>query len=371
MKKIKRGDQCYREIEQFKDYELSNCIAYEMAIRNPEYIRKVKIFTKEIAKINNKLMEKIPAFEEKYKREKNITTVLPTDREYLRAMEMNIGKVLSEFHNKSKKEALEEFGIQYLHLNSPLGATKTVQGLTNTVQFIENKDFLRNKSELRFVRPKLDFRNMKTTEVKLNMSLPKEELIAYVDELIKQIQADLSQVITPYEYYEIEMEEVCNDPDMPKNKTSGKTIQKVLADRFFMYDRYKQIKKVHERCKRKKKFLFNQKRKLINGRDDLDKYDKKNELENLKEQFISHDYSNKSTVLDLKIRKELDLYEEERTLIEKYENNKKTHVEMWSEIIRKRKEYASDKTRDPQIERIKKWTKDMIDGLGYKKLILG
>lgn len=29
-----RRDEVYTEIEEFKDYELNNCIAYEMAIRN-------------------------------------------------------------------------------------------------------------------------------------------------------------------------------------------------------------------------------------------------------------------------------------------------------------------------------------------------
>lgn len=34
MKKIKRNDDVYLEIESFADYELTQCIAYEMAIRN-------------------------------------------------------------------------------------------------------------------------------------------------------------------------------------------------------------------------------------------------------------------------------------------------------------------------------------------------
>ena len=36
MKDILRSDKKYKEIENFKDYELTQCIAYEMATRNPE-----------------------------------------------------------------------------------------------------------------------------------------------------------------------------------------------------------------------------------------------------------------------------------------------------------------------------------------------
>jgi hypothetical protein len=39
-----RDDLIYKEIEEFQDYELTNCVAYEMAIRNKEfeknYLRK-------------------------------------------------------------------------------------------------------------------------------------------------------------------------------------------------------------------------------------------------------------------------------------------------------------------------------------------
>ena len=35
-----RDDLIYKEIEEFQDYELTNCIAYEMAIRN-EDIKKL------------------------------------------------------------------------------------------------------------------------------------------------------------------------------------------------------------------------------------------------------------------------------------------------------------------------------------------
>jgi hypothetical protein len=39
----KLTDSIYKEIEEFEDYEYSNCIAYEMCIRNKEVKRLFEI----------------------------------------------------------------------------------------------------------------------------------------------------------------------------------------------------------------------------------------------------------------------------------------------------------------------------------------
>ena len=36
-----RNDRNYKKIESFEEYELTNCIAYEMAIRNEEVIKLI------------------------------------------------------------------------------------------------------------------------------------------------------------------------------------------------------------------------------------------------------------------------------------------------------------------------------------------
>ena len=49
----KRKNKVYKAIENFKDFELTNCIAYEMAIRNDKNIELINLFTKEyLNKIN-------------------------------------------------------------------------------------------------------------------------------------------------------------------------------------------------------------------------------------------------------------------------------------------------------------------------------
>ncbi len=41
MSKLKRSDEQYLEIEGFEDYELTQCMTYELAIRNPLNIKKI------------------------------------------------------------------------------------------------------------------------------------------------------------------------------------------------------------------------------------------------------------------------------------------------------------------------------------------
>ena len=53
-----RDDLIYKEIEEFQDYELTNCIAYEMAIRNKDAAKKIAIL-KRINNLKNKIIEKI------------------------------------------------------------------------------------------------------------------------------------------------------------------------------------------------------------------------------------------------------------------------------------------------------------------------
>ncbi|MDD2896737.1 MAG: hypothetical protein PHG81_12040 [Aliarcobacter sp.] len=50
-----RDDLIYKVIEEFQDYELTNCIAYEMMVRDSEYIKKIKNTINNIYVLNMKL----------------------------------------------------------------------------------------------------------------------------------------------------------------------------------------------------------------------------------------------------------------------------------------------------------------------------
>ena len=38
----KRSDDIYKEIESFEEYELTQCVAYEMAIRNDDNLKAIE-----------------------------------------------------------------------------------------------------------------------------------------------------------------------------------------------------------------------------------------------------------------------------------------------------------------------------------------
>ena len=59
----KRSDSIYKEIEEFEDYEYSNCIAYEMAIRNKEVQKVIIDFDKCISIDSNEYFELVNKLE--------------------------------------------------------------------------------------------------------------------------------------------------------------------------------------------------------------------------------------------------------------------------------------------------------------------
>jgi len=54
-----RSDEIYKEIESFEDYELSQCVAYEMAIRNEDNLKVIDDIVDLYLNNNEKLNEKI------------------------------------------------------------------------------------------------------------------------------------------------------------------------------------------------------------------------------------------------------------------------------------------------------------------------
>ena len=53
----KRSDTIYQEIESFEEYELTQCVAYEMAIRNEIVIDLKNIINKLLEKIKNNYID--------------------------------------------------------------------------------------------------------------------------------------------------------------------------------------------------------------------------------------------------------------------------------------------------------------------------
>ncbi|MFY4795173.1 hypothetical protein ACOTVS_01440 [Aliarcobacter butzleri] len=279
-----RDDLIYKEIEEFQDYELTNCVAYEMAIRNTE----VKELLKEI--VLYPLYEFSP-YEDKHieldeKLEKNYFIdfkirkhIEKSYEEYLKKYHKQFYetqeyiKIKIAFENKEFEEHIINNIIEYedkvknyfysnferlkfeynkftteedkTHNNSrPLfyelsivdiyGKLKTVDQLKKEEKksyttIIEDRNFLRLKRPRLSIYKELD----KTIKFNINLNLPKEELIAYISKIKDDFDKDNSIIKTPLELLGEILEKSDNKRTPKKPKAS------VYADWFYIYDYWK------------------------------------------------------------------------------------------------------------------------------------
>lgn len=279
-----RSDLIYKEIEEFQDYELTNCIAYEMAIRNEE----LKELLKEI--IQYPLYEFSP-YEDKHikldeKLEKNYFInfkirkhIEKSYEEYLKKYHKEFYerqeyiKIMIAFENKKFEKYIINNIIEYedkvqnyfysnfeklkfeydkftteedkTHNNSrPLfhelsivdicEKFKTVEQIKKEEKksyttIIEDRNFLRLKRPRLSIPKELD----KTIKFNINLNLPKEELIAYISKIKDEYDKDNSIIKTPLELLGETLEKSDNKKTPKKPKAS------VYADWFYIYDYWK------------------------------------------------------------------------------------------------------------------------------------
>ena len=149
----KRKAPIYKEIEEFKDYEFTNCIAYEMAIRNKQVI---KIFNNEILNIKS------------------------------------IDMIVEQMAFYRLQEDLKPYGLSDC-INSLLEKPKNLLGRTTyTTNY--------NEVEIQESRPKLDFKEItKKAILEINLNLPKNEIIKYLEEIKQRFDDNRYLVKTPLE----------------------------------------------------------------------------------------------------------------------------------------------------------------------------
>ena len=202
-----RDDLIYKEIEEFQDYELTNCIAYEMMIRNSVFLK---------------------------------------DREYLKS------ELIPLFHqDKITKDKLwkfsdeRDYGVSFfdmahtdnLHRGFFTSNLITTEVLINGQNYLnvekKENDLLETKINFHLSRPKLRFNKTKRAVIKLNFSLPKEELIAYISKIKDDFDKDNSIIKSSLELLGETLEKSDN------KKTPKKPKALVYADWFYIYDYWK------------------------------------------------------------------------------------------------------------------------------------
>lgn len=233
-----RDDSNYKEIEEFQDYELTNCIAYEMAIRNDKVIKlieKRKKLELEYTERNKNIEEFTKDFFDLYEiyheKENQILIELEVygiDKIFL----YNDIYVVFEDEKEYLINLREKFRpIYFVDKND-----KNIHKYTENIKLgkIEQKGYIRNPIiDFRMARQKLKFKLKKIIDIDLNLNLPKEELIAYISKIKDEYDKNNSIIKTPLELLGETLEKSDNKKTPKKPKAS------VYADWFYIYDYWK------------------------------------------------------------------------------------------------------------------------------------
>lgn len=250
MKKLpQRHDLIYKEIEEFQDYELTNCIAYEMAIRNKKAAKKLVIL-KRIETLKYKIIEKIRARTNNYYLSYRKYPIIFKDI----MEEILISRLKKEFGINYNYSEIEEnqIGIKFVRytplyseamreqLLSPFDKKFKHKTKTNFItkrgylieQIYNKKREIKSAISSNFKR-ELRLNNTSSIKVELNPNLPKEELIAYISKIKDDFDKDNSIIKTPLELLGETLEKSDN------KKTPKKPKALIYADWFYIYDYWK------------------------------------------------------------------------------------------------------------------------------------
>ncbi len=229
----KRDDAIYKEIESFADYELTQCVAYEMAIRAPE-IRKI-------------LEEK--AYEDDNNEDSKNGILMPTDANKkiwntFKEHGLEISVVLNKNY-KNNTGILQSFFVKYtnngLHKINANFAKDGINGITiNGINhFIgsnsENAFAKIPECSLLIARPLLELKTTKRAMLDINFSLPIEEIKAQIEHIKKELDKDKKTIISPIDIFN---DIVYASPNQIQKKP--KAVK--YADWFYIYDSYKMLK---------------------------------------------------------------------------------------------------------------------------------
>lgn len=209
----KRDNYIYKEIEKFQDYELTECIAYEMAIRTllvKKYLDGLnKINLKELYKLEEQILNECwlhykdiyLEHDEKY----NITNEMPS-------------------HINNKTTLLEITDSDY-----------------NEISVIDNNELSR-QSYKTTSRPLLSIpkEHKNDISVQINFNLPKKEIITYIEKMKDFNDKKFSIGMSPKTVIKDDVMKYDNVTFKSKGKSA--TLQERWAESFYIYDCYKILK---------------------------------------------------------------------------------------------------------------------------------
>jgi hypothetical protein len=292
-----RDDLIYKEIEEFQDYELTNCVAYEMAIRNNKNFEKIdnvirfyeenkdfisywisekkeydeKLFLTGSEKhhiiiemllnieilpffeygdiisfidnrIKNRIYEIIKILNNQYKSDE---IIIKFDNANIIYNDLLSSIILSRIIEKEGYKIITELYVEDEHgfipidkndENSDYKQIETIEDFNDFYQLEDRENIeVISKIEPIFKRPKLKINKFKINSIigEIDFSLPKEELIAYISKIKDDFDKDNSIIKTPLELLGETLEKSDNKKTPKKPKAS------VYADWFYIYDYWK------------------------------------------------------------------------------------------------------------------------------------
>jgi len=281
MATLTRFDNQYKDIEKFKDFELTQCIAYEMAIRNPErkklqeeYLKQsfTKNIDKWIDRFNNiETDEEFKALILEFIKVEGINNTIVEENDKLQyAIEE---KSFFSPRRESDIKLLNDVIITYLLRDSQRkqasnsaiidsdSLTESIMNDDGTTKTIHNGIINYEKLFPKFTRPHPVIpKNMsKEIDIKVNLKLPAKELLAYVEVIKKNYDASNGEAFQAAtlltttaeidrEIFSIQIK-MKRKGSKSKLEMPEKTQQEVYADLFFLYDVYRDgsIKKQNDK----------------------------------------------------------------------------------------------------------------------------
>jgi len=274
-----RSDDRYLEIEQFKEYEFSWCIAFEMAKRDPDLVEDVQRFIKYYNRWKS-YIDFIPfsveTFEEsfEYRVHRRAKAVFEYWYDYL-AQKYWLAPV-DLFHITMDRTALKMAEV-YVHQFHDIQDKMLNERFTfedeegvyfessvnlNNEHFFQDKETVSDEEILEamqefdidpsmiesqikvmenFARPKLSIPATvnKSVHIELNLALPEKELIAYIGTIKEKYDKDKHIIKSTVELLGAELSDagfLSSDADQMYKKDRRKTMPEKCADLFFIYD---------------------------------------------------------------------------------------------------------------------------------------
>lgn len=227
-----RNDKKYIEIENFKDYELTQCVAYEMAIRAP-LIRKI--------------LEEKPYENGTENSKKGILYPTNDNKKIWKVFKdhgLELSSVLNQNH-KNNTGKIQSFFVKHtkngLHKTNASVAKNGIQGVTinnlNPFPKAKSENDFSEKPECSILmsRPPLKLKTVNHVMLDINLSLPLNEIIEQVKHIKMSLENDKVAVVSPIKIF--------NNITYVDNKLyPRKPRSQKIADWFFVYDSYQILK---------------------------------------------------------------------------------------------------------------------------------